>query len=163
MIAAIFAVDEAGGVGWKGSLPWPNNKDDLRWFKTTTQNQIVVMGRKTWESPDMPKPLPGRINVVFTNNFFDRDDIEQIKGDACEALISVQNAHKKKDVYVIGGVNLLLQSKPILKKVYLTRIKGEYLSDTFIDINKFLEGCVLVRTVNLGSCSVEEYDIETIS
>lgn len=163
MIAAIFAVDEAGGVGWKGSLPWPNNKDDLRWFKNTTQNQIVVMGRKTWESPDMPKPLPGRINVVFTNTFFDRDDIEQIRGDACEALTTIQGSHKKKDVYVIGGADLLLQSKPVLKKIYLTRIKGEYLSDTFVDIDKFLEGAVLTRTLNLGSCNVEEYNLETVS
>lgn len=163
MIAAIFAIDDAGGMGWKGSLPWPNNKDDLRWFKNKTQNQIVVMGRKTWNSPDMPKPLPGRVNVIFTNNFLERDDIEQIRGDTCEALLSVQTAHKKKDVYVIGGVDLLLQSRPILKKIFLTRIKGEYLSDTFIDINSFLTGTKLVQVMNLGSCMVEEYEVATVS
>ncbi len=163
MIAAVFAVDDVGGMGVHGHMPWPHNKDDMKWFKTITQGQIVVMGKKTWESPDMPKPLPGRHNVVFTNNFFDCDDIEQVKGDVCEALKSIRTANKKLNVFVIGGVNLLLQSKPVLERVYLTRVPGEYINDTRIDVNHFLNGMKLHQTVNLGSCIVEEYHNETIS
>jgi dihydrofolate reductase len=163
MISAVFAVDQAGGMGWQGSIPWPHNKDDMKWFKTITQNQIVVMGKKTWDSPDMPSPLPGRHNVVFTNEFFHQDDIEQVKGDVCEALTSIKTSNKRKNVFVIGGVNLLLQSRPVLERVYITRIAGEYLSDTKLDTASFLEGMKLVQTVNLGSCTVEEYHNETIS
>jgi dihydrofolate reductase len=163
MIAALFAVDEVGGMGFKGHLPWPNNKDDMRWFKATTQNQIVVMGKNTWESPDMPSPLPGRANVLFTNKFLERDDIEQIRGDVCEALSSIRQQNKRKNIFVIGGPNLLLQSKPVLDRVYVTRIQGEYLSDTKIDMDDFLTGMKLHQSVNLGSCIVEEYHNETIS
>ena len=163
MIAALFAVDEVGGMGFKGQLSWPHNKDDMTWFKTTTQNQIVVMGRRTWDSPDMPKPLPGRFNVIFTNNFFDSDEVEQVRGDVCEALKALKNHHKKKKIFVIGGPNLLVQSKPVLEKVFVTRIKGEFIHDTVLDVNEFLDGMTLVNTVNLGSCIVEEYNNETIS
>ncbi len=163
MIAALFAVDDIGGMGWKGSLPWPSNKDDMKWFKSVTQNQVVVMGRKTWESPDMPSPLPGRLNVLFTNKFLEREDIEQIRGDACEALKSLKQTNRRKNIFVIGGPNLLLQSKPVLDKVYLTRIQGEYLNDTSIDLTEFLDGMKLHQTVNLGTCIVEEYHNETIS
>ena len=163
MIAGMFAIDEIGGMGWKGSMPWPNNPDDMKWFKATTQNQIVVMGKRTWESPDMPSPLPGRLNVVFTNNFFEQDEVEQIRGDVCEALKSLQQHNKKKNVFVIGGPNLIEQSRQVLERVYVTRIPGEYLNDTHIDINKFLDGMVLKQTVNLGSCTVEEYHNEAIS
>ncbi len=163
MITALFAVDDVGGMGFKGQLSWPHNKDDMTWFKTQTQNQIVVMGRRTWDSPDMPKPLPGRLNVVFTNNFFDADDVEQVRGDVCEALRALKRHQKKKKIFVIGGPNLLLQSKPVLEKVFVTRIKGEFINDTYIDINEFLEGMTLVNTINLGSCIVEEYTNETIS
>ncbi len=163
MIAAVFAVDDIGGMGWDGSMPWPHNKDDMKWFKTITQNQIVVMGKKSWESPDMPKPLPGRHNVVFTNNFFECDDIEQIRGDVCEALSSIKKSNRRKNVFVIGGPNLLLQSRPVLEKIYLTRIPGEYLNDTSIDLETFLSGMTLKQTINLGSCKVEEYHNETIS
>jgi dihydrofolate reductase len=162
MITALFAVDDVGGMGFKGQLSWPHNKEDMQWFKTQTQNEIVVMGRKTWNSPDMPKPLPGRFNVVFTNNFFDSDEVEQVKGDVCEALKSLQRHHKSKKIFVIGGPNLLLQSKPILEKVFVTRIKGEFIHDTYIDIDTFLEGMTLVNTVNLGSCIIEEYKNETV-
>jgi dihydrofolate reductase len=96
MITALFAVDDIGGMGFKGQLSWPHNKDDMTWFKTQTQNEIVVMGRKTWDSPDMPKPLPGRFNVIFTNNFFDSETVEQVRGDVCEALKALKHHHKKK-------------------------------------------------------------------
>lgn len=163
MIIAIFAVDDIGGMGFRGRLSWPSNKDDMSWFKKTTQDQIVVMGKRTWESPDMPKPLPGRFNVVVTNNFFDRDDIEQVRGDVCEALKALKTNNPSKKVFVIGGVDLLLQSKPVIDKIFLTRIKGEYIHDTFIDVESFLEGMKLENTINLGSCIVEEYSNETIS
>lgn len=163
MIAAVFAVDDIGGMGNDGTIPWPHNKDDMKWFKTITQNQIVVMGKRSWESPDMPKPLPGRHNVVFTNKFFDNDEIEQVRGDVCEALKSLKRANKNKNVFVIGGPNLLEQAKPVIQRVYVTRIPGEYISDTHIDLPKFLEGMTLHQTVNLGSCKVEEYHNETIS
>lgn len=162
MIAALFAVDDIGGMGFKGRLSWPHNRDDMTWFKNQTQNEIVVMGKRTWDGPDMPKPLPGRFNVIFTNNFFDSEEVEQVKGDVCEALKSLKQNHKKKKIFVIGGPNLLLQSKPVLEKVYVTRIKGEFIHDTFIDVNSFLEGMTLINTVNLGSCIVEEYKNETI-
>lgn len=163
MIAALIAIDDAGGMGFNSSMPWPHNKDDMQWFKKTTQNQIVVMGRRTWDSPDMPSPLPGRHNVLFTNTFIERNDIDQIRGDVCEALKTVQNNNKTQNIFVIGGLNLLMQSKPVLEKIFITRIPGEYLSDTTIDINEFLLGFSLVNKINLGSCTVEEYHHASIS
>lgn len=162
MISALIAIDDAGGMGYNGSMPWPHNKDDMQWFKKTTQNQIVAMGRRTWDSPDMPSPLPGRHNILFTNNFIERADIDQIRGDVCEALKTIQKRNKKQNIFVIGGYNLLMQSRPVLEKVYVTRIPGEYLNDTHINITEFLDGFELVNKINLGSCIVEEYQNGTI-
>lgn len=158
MIIGLFAIDDVGSIGFKGRMPWPHNKDDMQWFKKITQNHVVVMGRRTWESPDMPKPLPGRTNVLFTNKFIERNDINQIRGNVCEALRSVQQNHKKSNIFVIGGANLLHQARPVLEKLYITRISGEYSNDTFINMSEFLDGYTLENTVNLGSCIVEEYN-----
>lgn len=158
MIYAIFAVDEKGGMGNQGSIPWPMNKEDMMWFKQTTQNQIVVMGRKSWESPDMPKPLPGRINIVFSNSEIERTDINQIRGDVCLGLNFYEKRYPNKEIYVIGGANLLMQAKPVITKAYITKIPGEYICDTFINVEEFLEGFKLVRVLHLGSCTVEEYE-----
>ena len=67
MINAIFAIDEDGGMGLDGSMPWPTNRSDLDWFKVHTLGHIVVMGRGTWDAKDMPKPLPRRTNWVITS------------------------------------------------------------------------------------------------
>jgi dihydrofolate reductase len=66
MINALFAVDQYGGMGFNGTLPWPHNSVDLANFKQLTDTHIVVMGRKTWDDPKMPKPLVGRTVYVAT-------------------------------------------------------------------------------------------------
>lgn len=158
MIIALFAVDQNGGIGRDGSMPWPFNKEDITWFKETTDNGVVVMGKKSWNSPDMPKPLPKRINVVFTNNFVEREDIIQIRGDVGEGLLNIEKKFRDKDIFVIGGANLLVQAKPFLDKAYITRIPGTYETDVQINLEEFVEGFELVDTRYFKTCKVETYE-----
>lgn len=156
MISALFAIDNKGGMGFQGIMPWPLNKDDMKFFKSITTGQTVVMGRKTWDSPDMPSPLPNRRNVLFTSEFLERSDIVQAKGDVCETL-KFMKEEDPNEIFVIGGANLIQQAKPVIERIFLTRIPGEYQCDTFIDIDNFLSGFTLINTHNLGTCQVEEY------
>lgn len=158
MINALFAVDEAGGMGYDGNMPWPMNKEDMIWFKETTQGQVVVMGKKSWLSADMPKPLPKRHNVVFTTNFLAREDIVQMKGSVCDGLKYVEKQFPELEVFVIGGANVLMQAKPVLEKLYITRIPGKYECDTKLDMKIFLQGFELASTIDLGTCKVEAYE-----
>ena len=158
MIIALFAVDENGGMGNQGNIPWPTVKEDMKWFKETTQGQVVAMGKKSWHSPDMPKPLPKRHNVVFTNEFMDREDIVQMSGDICEGLQHAQDLFPDNDIFVIGGANILKQAKPAIEKAFITRIPGEYICDTVLDMNDFLAGFNLVNSLDLGTCVVEMYE-----
>ena len=52
-------------IGINNSLPW-HISSDLKRFKELTSGNIVVMGRKTFES--IGKPLPNRKNYVLTRN-----------------------------------------------------------------------------------------------
>lgn len=62
------------GLGLNGELPW-HIPADLAYFKSITTGDnhngvqnVVVMGRKTWDSiPDKFKPLSNRFNIVITN------------------------------------------------------------------------------------------------
>ena len=158
MIIGLFAVDENGGVGNQGSMPWNSISEDLKWFRETTLNQVVVMGHKTWESKDMPKPLPKRLNVVISNSPTITNANVVLRGKVPEMLRFVELEYADKDIYVIGGVNILLQAKPKLKKLFLTRIPGIYEADTQIDLDSFLDGFILTNTRDLGTCKVEEYE-----
>jgi len=158
MIGAVFAVDDRGGLGRDGTIPWPYNKEDMRWFKHATTNSVVVMGRRSWESPDMIKPLPGRVNVVITNSFIDREDVDQFKGDVCEGILKSYDRYPDKNLFVIGGADILVQAKPILDCAYVTRISGDYMCDTHIDLPEFLSDFKLTNTQDLGTCVVELYE-----
>jgi len=158
MIIALFAVDDAGGMGNNGNMPWPANRDDMKWFRSTTQDQVVVMGRRSWESPDMPKPLPKRHNVVFTHNFFENQQVEQIRGDVVSGLNYIQERHSDKNVFVIGGPAILKQARPIIEQALITKITGEYPCDTRINLSEFLSEMKFIEEIDLGSCKVEKYE-----
>ena len=65
MISTIVAVDNNWGIGFNGDL-LEHIPEDLKYFKELTSGNIVVMGRKTWDS--LPKkPLPNRFNIVITS------------------------------------------------------------------------------------------------
>lgn len=66
MLAAIWAQDEQGTIGKENRLPWhlPN---DLKFFKQMTEDNTIVMGRKTFEGMGS-RPLPNRQTIVLTRD-----------------------------------------------------------------------------------------------
>lgn len=138
MIKAILAVDESGGIGKNGTLPWPANKEDLLQFKNKTTGHAVIMGSHTWDDPCFPAPLKNRINVVVTSNpskFMDMN-VFTISGNLKERITEISNnimdTHGK-DVWIIGGKNLIEQCWDIIDEFHLTVIKGNYNCDTFLN------------------------------
>lgn len=116
IISLIAALDDKGGVGFKGGLPWPKNSADLKWFKEVTMGKTLIVGHNTFET--LP-PLPGRnIRVVS------RDD-EPVHIIAGLALDGVEEA------VVIGGSKTYRKWLPYVDRFYISRIRGEFESDTY--------------------------------
>jgi dihydrofolate reductase len=135
MIKAILACDEQGGVSKDGKMPWPHNSTDLKWFKQNTAGQVVVMGSTTWKAPDMPRPLPNRVNVVVTNNEFDNQGANiYISGDLCRNLLALEEEYPNLTIWVIGGPDIVKQTIDVIDVFYLSRIPGDYACDTFLSV-----------------------------
>ena len=150
MIKAIMAVDEKGGVSKGTSMPWPKNSEDLKWFKNHTLNNIVVMGRVTWIDPFMPSPLDSRINVLITNKkseLYPGADF-YIKGDLIYELKNIQSNYSNKDMFIIGGPEILNQVFNLVNEFYLTRIYGNYNCEKFIDLNKIEKSMHLEKKID---------------
>jgi len=49
IVSIIVAMDEAGGIGKGGGLPW-HLSADLKNFKALTMDHHLIVGRKTYES-----------------------------------------------------------------------------------------------------------------
>ena len=158
MIRAIMATDENGGISKNGSMPWPKNSSDLKWFKKNTLNSIVVMGRLTWDDPFMPTPLKGRINVVVTNR--NKEDFveanECISGNINNNILDLSKKYSNKDIFIIGGAKIINQLFELLEEFYLTRIYGNFDCDKNIDLQKIKESMKMIKKIeNDKTCHFE--------
>lgn len=140
MISAILAVSMNNVIGKDEKMPW-DVKEDMKWFVEKTKNNVVVMGRKTWDSLGKYKPLKNRKNIVVSSkNMSDLKGANGvIHGDLTTAITTVSKWYPEKETIVMGGAEIYKQCFSICDKIYLTRIHGEYEGDTFIDIDAVLE------------------------
>jgi dihydrofolate reductase len=142
-----MAADDLGGISKNGSMPWPKNSSDLQWFKKNTINSIVVMGRLTWTDPFMPSPLKSRINVLITNQ--DKEKYlgadEYLSGDILNKLTRLSNKYENKDIYIIGGAEIINQLFEIVEEFYLTRIYGNFECDRKIDLKRIQESMKMIK------------------
>jgi dihydrofolate reductase len=147
MIRAIVACDALGGIAKDGIMPWPHNMADLKHFKQLTTDAIVVMGRKTWEAPDMPSPLPNRTNVVVTRNTdYQLNEASVLSDNISLRLTSLAQTNK---VFVIGGAALFEQVIDDISILHLTRVAGDHDCDTFLPMDKIAAQFVLIDSVEI--------------
>ena len=140
MIRAILACDDKGGVSKKGTLPWPHNSTDLKWFKENTAGHVVIMGSTTWEDPHMPRPLPKRVNVLATTRPAEYPGADKyISGDLNKSVQRIAEEFPSLITWVIGGPKIIEQSLDVIDEFYLSRIPGEYDCDTFLPLQKIKE------------------------
>lgn len=129
-ISMIIAQDCMGGIGMEGKLPWPTIKEDFQWFKKHTEGQIVVMGRKTWDSLPI-KPLPNRTNVVLTTR------VESL-GNEVEGYTTIEavmDDYRDRDIVIIGGAQLLSYCAKYITRCFITDIHAAYPTDLRMEGN----------------------------
>ena len=133
MIKAILACDENWGIGKAGTLPWPHNSADLKWFKQMTTGNTVVMGRKTWDSLPV-KPLPNRKNIVVSSNRVEGADITigNINGPVRFSTVRLPMLKPVGDIWLIGGATLIESCMDTIDEFWLNRVQGDYDCDVFL-------------------------------
>ena len=153
-----MAIDDHGGVSKSGSMPWPKNSNDLKWFKQNTINGLVIMGRLTWIDPIMPKPLKNRVNVLVTSKsplLYPGAD-KYISGEIILKVKEISQEYKALTKWVIGGPNIVNQLFDLIEEFYLTRIYGNYNCDTILDIKNIETKMTLYKKIkNDDTCHFE--------
>lgn len=131
MIKLIVAVDQDNAIGWQdGRLPW-HLPADMRRFKELTTGDVVLMGRKTFDSLGRPSGLPHRHNVVITRGSpSSLEDIVARKEPIYQTSLSTYAKSYRlipetdKDLWIIGGAEIYryaLELK-IVDQIYLTQL-----------------------------------------
>ncbi|WP_137664085.1 dihydrofolate reductase [Enterococcus hulanensis] len=127
MLIAIWAQDKNGLIGKNNRLPWhlPN---DLRFFKETTINHTLVMGRKTFEGMG-GRPLPNRQTIVLT-----RDKDYQAENvmvmHSLDEVLAYDQANKGK-TFIAGGSAIYTEFMPYCEKIYRTFIEDCFEGDAY--------------------------------
>ena len=133
MLKILVAFDENRVIGKNNALIW-HLPADLKRFKALTTGQVIIMGRKTYES--IGRPLPLRRNIILTHD-------KQFIAEGCEICHhpdDILNAlSNEQEIMVIGGATLFELWLPIADCLYITYIDGEFEGDVFFPEWDFIQ------------------------
>ncbi|TBL71036.1 dihydrofolate reductase [Paenibacillus thalictri] len=138
-ISFLLAMDSNRGIGLNNSLPW-RLPADMAYVKRLTMGQTLLMGRKTYDS--IGKPLPGRRNVVMTQQPDYRPEGCEVVHSVAEALDKYQDA----ELFVFGGAEIYKLFMPYVDKMYITEVGGVFEVDTWFPKMDMLEWAEVSRT-----------------
>lgn len=120
---AIAAMSENRVIGNRGAIPW-HLPEDFKWVKQCTRDQVIAMGRKTFES--MGRPLPRRENIVISRS------AATLPG--CTVLPSIEalrDYQTDREIWIFGGAEIYRQALPEVAELFLTVVYGQFEGDAF--------------------------------
>lgn len=123
MITAIAAVTKNWGIGKDGDLLF-HIPDDKKFFRRTTLNHTVIMGRKTLESLPNGKPFKDRNNVVLSRNGNFSPEGVTVLGNIDEA-VRLAEKNPDEEIFVVGGGEIYKAMLPYCQKALITKIDAE--------------------------------------
>lgn len=121
IVSAIVAISKNRVIGRDNEIPW-HLSGDMKFFKRTTMDHHVIMGRKTFLS--MGRPLPKRTNIVITRDLY-------FIASGCIIARSIEEAleiafdNEETEAFIIGGGEIYQQSLGYWDKIYLTEVDVE--------------------------------------
>ena len=115
-----YIVGKGFPIGRNGGMPW-KNKADMKWFKEMTINNIVIMGKTTYES--IGNALKDRINIIISHHpdkIANAEIVPSIE-DAVKLAESYYEKDNTKKIFVIGGANIYKQflEKDLVDRIYM--------------------------------------------
>ena len=126
-IILIAAVGENGEMGHNNELLW-HLPGDLPRFKQITMGSPIIMGRKTYDS--IGKALPGRLNIVLTENLDWRAEGVTIANSLDKAL-DLAKAEDSGKAFVIGGGQIYKLFLAYATSLEMTEVYDAPTADTF--------------------------------
>jgi dihydrofolate reductase len=135
LISIIVCTDQNGIIGNSetNKMPWPHNKEDMKFFKEKTINRPVIMGRKTFQS--IGQPLKDRLNIVITRN----KEAHEMRPEGKEGPIFIADITQAIDlcddltneIFVIGGRSIYDEyiKNDLVDRMYINVLNETYKGD----------------------------------
>jgi dihydrofolate reductase len=132
-LTIVAAVASNLALGKNNQLLW-HLPADLQFFKKTTLNHPIIMGRKTYES--IGRPLPRRLNIVISRQLdLQIDGCVVVPNLPAATALAEQMEHQPADIapeiFIIGGGDIYAQALPLAQRMVLTEVKRDFDADVF--------------------------------
>jgi len=128
-LISVAAVADNGVIGRNGELPWPSVPADKRQYRNRIADWPVILGRRTFDS--MRDDLPGRVQVVLSRSASDYDIESAHHASGVDEAIEIVESLGDDRAYVIGGAGIYDLFQPVVDRMLLSRIPGEYDGDAY--------------------------------
>ena len=126
-ISLIAAMSTNRAIGLNNKLPWPHIPADWQNLERVTANKKMIMGRKSYDSPDRVWSRMG--NVVISRQ---SDYVLDAGFELANSLESaIEMVHGVEEVFILGGEEIFKQSMAIADCIHLTLVHGEFEGDAF--------------------------------
>jgi dihydrofolate reductase len=120
-VVGIAAVARRNVIGTGADIPW-RIPEDWRRFRELTMGQVLVMGRRTYDS--IGRPLPGRTTIVITRDADWRRDSVQTAAGVSEAL-ELAESHAPSTIFVAGGGEVYRACWDRLQRLEITEVEKD--------------------------------------
>jgi dihydrofolate reductase len=125
----IVAMDENGGIGRDGDLPW-KLKGDMAFFKEKTNGGIVIMGSGCYDSlPEKFRPLPNRLNIILSRSERQFHGCMTFKYPF--DILDDDYLMSKENIWVIGGSQIYDIFIDVVDELYVTHVNGTFECDVW--------------------------------
>jgi dihydrofolate reductase len=123
---AIAAMSLNRVIGAANKIPW-HLPEDFKWFKQKTTGNVIVMGRRTFES--IGRALPNRITIVLSRAGINIPGVVTMGG--LDELNSRVDEFTGKEIFICGGAQIYAQAIDSCSDLFLTLVKREVQGDAF--------------------------------
>ena len=129
-ISLISAMSENHVIGNKGLLPWGHLPNDLANLYRITEGMPMIMGRKSYDTPDRvwSKTAP---NIVVTRQADLVLDTGFEKAESIEEALQLIDNKGFTEVFIIGGGEIFKQSIHLADSIYLTLVHATFEGDAY--------------------------------
>ena len=128
-LVSVAAVASNGVIGRDGELPWSSIPADKRQYRERISDSPVILGRVTFDS--MREDLPGTAQIVLSRSETEFDVESAHHASGADEASAIAESLGTDRAYVIGGAGIYGLFQPLVDRMVLSRIPGEYGGDAY--------------------------------
>ncbi len=117
----IAAVNNNWGIGKNNDLLY-HIPSDMKFFRSKTKDNVIIIGRKTLESFPGGMPLKNRVNIVLTRDKSYKC-ADTVIVHSIEDIAEEIKKYSDKEIYLCGGEAIYGLLFPYCNEAYITKVQ----------------------------------------